>query len=194
MKSVRRYSLRLAFQCALFLLLVLAANGPARAQGRAEVAQGEYQVYNAVLDLMQFPKRDAHIIIADTTLNRRCGGDSGNPVLVNNCGIWAPPSSAEEIFRLLRDSWPKLGKPTWDDLVSKSSTSSTLQDKLTTPWAHRLVDVAHGAAEEGWKTPDGLGHIKSQEFLTQLAQASGITTPTRPFTGFIDEIMCWTHA
>jgi hypothetical protein len=155
MKSVRRYSLRLAFQCALFLLLVLAANGPARAQGRAEVAQGEYQVYNAVLDLMQFPKRDAHIIIADTTLNRRCGGDSGNPVLVNNCGIWAPPSSAEEIFRLLRDSWPKLGKPTWDDLVSKSSTSSTLQDKLTTPWAHRLVDVAHGAAEEGWKTPDG---------------------------------------
>lgn len=155
MDSSRRYSLSPSFKYVPFFLLVLAANGPVQAQGSTDVAEAEYQVYSAVLDLMQFPKRDARIVTADTTLNRRCGVESGNPVLLNNCGIWAPPSTPEELFRLLRDSWPKLGKPTWDNLVTKSSTSTTLQDKLTTPWAHRLVDVAHGAAEEGWKTPDG---------------------------------------
>ena len=61
----------------------------------------DYQVYDAVLDLMQFPVQNPHIVIADTTLNSGCGDKSNNPVRMNDCGIWSPESSAKELGTLL---------------------------------------------------------------------------------------------
>ena len=115
----------------------------------------EYQVYNAVLALMQFPKSDPRIIIVNKTLNTRCGDESGNPVLMNGCGIWVSPiSTTEDTNQHLRREWPTMAQSTWVSFTTSNSSSGVLQDRLTSSWPHRLVDMSSQSAPD-WKNPDG---------------------------------------
>jgi hypothetical protein len=139
------------------LLMLSAGRLALGAQESAEVTATEGQVYEAVFDLMQFPKENPHVLIANTTLNSGCGERSGNPVLMNGCGMWGPPSSIQEVGKLLHHSWPQIAQATWHDLVRKSATSARLQDTLKVPWPHKVVDLASKIPPtEEWKFPDGV--------------------------------------
>jgi hypothetical protein len=125
------------------------------AEEKATPVSPETQIYNAVLALMKFPKQDAHILIANTTLNAGCGENSGNPVLMNGCGIFGPPTTAAELEPLLKNSMPQLAQATWQNLVEQSASSVKLEDHLQSPWPHAVVEVSM-AGVSPWKSPDGM--------------------------------------
>jgi len=141
------------------------------AQDKDAVTAKEYQVYNAVLGLMQFPKSDPRIIIVNKTLNTRCGDESGNPVLINGCGIWGPPiSTTEETNQQLRREWPKMAQSTWESFTTSNLSSGVLQDKLRCSWTHRLVDMSSQAAPD-WKNPDGAIFFSRVGFNNEQSEA-----------------------
>jgi hypothetical protein len=151
--------------CLLVVPLSLAA------QDKGSVTRNEYQVYNAVLGLMQFPKSDPRIIIVNKTLNTRCGGQSGNPVLINGCGIWGPPiSTAEETNQQLRHEWPQMAQSTWESFTTSNSSSGVLQDELTSSLPHRLVDMSSQSAPD-WKNPDGAIFLSRVGFNSEQNEA-----------------------
>ena len=79
-------------------------------------------------------------MIYSDTLNFKCGPESKNPILLNNCGPLAiPPDKASDIGWSLRETWPGLKKSTWANFESKNAVSIQLADKFVTPWKHTLV-------------------------------------------------------
>ena len=102
------------------------------------------------------PKANAHVLIIGTTLNFRCGQDSGNPIVLNGCGgMVMPPDTTEQVHELLRQNWPHLENSTWEDLEKQNSRSSKLRDSFETSWKHKLVgqDAPDEASKE-WDSPD----------------------------------------
>jgi hypothetical protein len=145
----------------------------AQAPNRSAVSEDDYRVYNAVLDLMQFPKNDVHVVISDATLNFKCGGESGNPTLANGCSFLAiPPDTADQIRELLRKKWPDLAKSTWADFQEKNNEGAKLTDSFVTPWKHRLVgaDIHDDGAKE-WDSPDMELFLSRVGFNVQKSEA-----------------------
>jgi hypothetical protein len=126
------------------------------AETQTEVSTEEYEVYNAVLDLIQLPKKDAHVVINDKTLNLQCGEKSENPVLLNGCSpMRVSNESLEEIKDFLGDNWPDLNKFTAHDFSKKNQVSARIRDRISTPWKHLLVgdDIKESDSKE-WASPD----------------------------------------
>ena len=135
-------------------------------QAPAEV----YDVYNDVLAGMKFPVADPHAGIADTTLNTGCGETSGNPVLMNNCGMFIPPATANGIYDEAHKAWPMLAPETWADLVQQSKTSVHLRDRFVTPFQHRLSDL-RSKGSGAWAQPNALLFFSNVGFNKQHNQA-----------------------
>lgn len=134
-------------------ICLLAGWLPIGAQDKVAPVSPDFQIYNGVLALMQFPKQDPRIIIADTTLNSGCGEGSGNPVLLNGCGIIAA-SAVAEVGTLVTKSLPQLSPTTWQDLFAQSTSSTKLHDAFQSPWPHAVVDIS-APRSDPWKSPDG---------------------------------------
>lgn len=151
-------SLRVRIRNVLFASLIISFGICVRSsQAQTDITSMDYQVYDAVLDLMQFPMQAPHIVIADTTLNSGCGDKSNNPVRMNDCGIWSPESSAKELGALLHQSIPQMDSTTWNNLISKNAASTKLQDNLKSPWPHKVRDIATKSTEgEDWSSPNGI--------------------------------------
>jgi hypothetical protein len=118
------------------------------------VSEPEYRVYNAMLGLMQFQKKDLHMLIAGTTLNFKCGGDSGNPVLMNGCsGMRMPPEKLSDVMRLLQENWPSMETASWEDFAKENADSATLRDNFSTAWKHKVAPLDIPLSGE-WASPD----------------------------------------
>ncbi len=126
---------------------------PASPQELKQAPAEVYDTYNAVLAGMKFPVADPHIGIADTTLNTGCGEASRNPVLMNNCGMFIPPATADGIYAEAREAWPALSGEAWTDLVQRSRTSAHLNDSFVTPFQHRLSDLK-STGKGPWESPN----------------------------------------
>ena len=133
---------------------ISACTGSSRAQ--TEAASIDYRVYDAVLDTMQFPIKDPHIVISDTTLNIGCGDKSNNPVRLNDCGIWSPESAKNQVETVLQQSFPEMESATWNNLVSRNAMSIKLQDSFQSSWPHQVRDIATKSQEKVWSHPDGI--------------------------------------
>ncbi len=146
-----------AILCSLVLCLAApVAAHLARTTQSVATSDDEFAVYNAVMSLMQFPKKNVRVTIYDTTLNFKCGEESGNPTLANGCSFLAmPPTTPDEIESMLRQQCPDLSRSAWADFVAKNQASVTLKDSFVAPWQHRLVgkDIADDGAKE-WASPD----------------------------------------
>jgi len=139
------------------------------AQNKPEVSQSEYQVYDAVLQLMQFPIPKPYIVIADTTLNSGCGSGSGNPVLMNGCGMFKLPP-VDQTHTLLIKSCPQMEPSAWDDLVLQSKSSYFVQDSFKSSWMHKVADLAAMDSTTA-KRKDGIVLFSSVGFSTDHKQA-----------------------
>lgn len=144
------------------MLLAAAAFAPAKSthtsRARSEVPSEEYAVYNALLGLMEFPRKDPHVLISSRTLNLRCGKDTGNPILMNGCGgMRIPQDKPQDIHRLLRDHWPAMAITTWEDFAEKNGESAALHDAFLAPWKHRLFgeELPNSESKE-WSSPDAV--------------------------------------
>jgi hypothetical protein len=143
----------MGFRRSVFLVFVLAVLAPAQTPKKAVPSSVQYQVYNAVLALMQFPKENALLKIADTTLNTGCGDASGNPVLMNGCGMFGPPTTAEATYAPARHALPSMERSTWEALLSESKSSTVLHDSFQSAWSHEVFNITKAA--EGRKA-DGI--------------------------------------
>lgn len=144
--------------CAVVALIaVCAAAGAARpTKEKPEVSSDEYEIYNAALNGMQFPKEDVHVLIFDQTLRFGCTKTSDNAISVNSCSFLAiAPDTPKQIMKLLRDSWPQVSKSTCDEFERQNGTSAKLRDSLVTSWKHRLVggDIKDSGGSE-WDSAD----------------------------------------
>lgn len=142
---------------ACLLLSAMACTGFAQtAVSIPEVSSDEYTVYNAVLDDMEFPNDDVHVLIFNRTVAFGCGDYSSGIPLVNNCSFLAiSPQTSAQVEELLRTNWPKMSSSTWSDFAKVNATSAKLQDSLKTSWKH-MLDGA-GMKEKGgkeWNSPD----------------------------------------
>jgi hypothetical protein len=138
------------------LALIALSTQTIRAAASDDIAPEEYDVYNAVMSDVQLGK-DAHVLIYNDTLNFQCGGDSGNPILLNGCsGMTMPPDTPDEVGEHLRGEWPRLSGATWNEFEKRNAKSAKLRDVFLTPWAHKLSgsDVPEDNSKE-WESPDG---------------------------------------
>jgi hypothetical protein len=162
--------LKWAFQGGLLLSLFAR---PSLVNAQSDGAQNieETQVDNAVLNLMKFPKDQPHILISSRTLNLGCGEKSGNPVLINNCGIFAPPTTAEALENLLKQQgMPTLSATTWLSFNHQNARSETLCDSFKTPWPHIVAEVSNSSSIP-WKSNDGAIFLSQIGFNTDRTQA-----------------------
>lgn len=149
-----------------WLFIVIGACGPGVSTILADdppaVSELDYPVYNALLDLMQFQKKDIRMLIADTTLNFECGVNSGNPVLMNGycSGMRIPPDEPNDIMQILQRNWPAMETATWEDFAKQSADSARLHDDFSTSWKHKVAASALDAsrskewASGAWASPD----------------------------------------
>ena len=140
------------------------------AQNNVASNSSDFQVYDAVLSLMQFPKQQPRILIVNTTLNSGCGEGSGNPVLMNGCGIFIQDSKPEEFRETLKQSMPKIDNATWTDFLHQTTSSIKLQDSFHSLWPHAVVDMK-GANRDAWKSPDGAIFFSRVGFSTDKKQS-----------------------
>lgn len=168
-------SRRRALAVTCCILIVAGACSPAlstiHAEDQPAVPDTAYRVYNAMLDLMQFPKKDLHMLIADTTLNFRCGEDSGTPVLMNGCsGMRLPPSEPGDIMQLLQKSWPDMETATWENFLEQNADSAKLHDAFSTSWKHKVADLKDSRTGE-WASPDLVVFFSSVGFNMKRTEA-----------------------
>ena len=133
----------------------------------------DYAVYNAVLDQIQFPQANAHALIANGTLNFKCGEDSGNPILFNGCSAMiVRPDTPEKIRELLNDGFDRMGAPTWNDFERKNMESVKLQDSFVTSWRHKLIgpDIRGDNSKE-WDSPNCTFYFSSVGFNPEKTEA-----------------------
>ncbi|GEM_PF-3174974 len=166
---------RRALAIASCFFIVIVAYGPALstilAHEQPVVSELEYRVYNATLDLMQFEKKDVHVLIAETTLNFKCGGDSGNPVLMNGCsGMRMPPDEPKDVGQLLQRNWPNMETATWDDFAKQNADSAKLRDAFSTSWKHKLAALDVSLPGE-WAAPDLTIFLSRVGFNTNRTEA-----------------------
>lgn len=152
------------------LLIAGAFTMPAYTQDLKQAPFEVYDAYNTVLAGMKFPAVDAHIGIADTTLNTGCGETSGNPVLMNNCGMFIPPATADGIYAEARKAMPTLSPETWSDLVQQNRLSVHLKDNFLTPFKHRLSDLKSKASGP-WAQPNAFLFLSNVGFDKKHNQA-----------------------
>ena len=138
----------------VWLSFLMGSSIPCRAQDLPVAVPLDFQIYNGVLALMKFPVSTPHILIANTTLSTACGEKSGNPVLINGCGMFGPPVSVKEVEKTAKESMPRMSQATWQDFTKQNSRSSELKDVFQSPWPHKMsgVDVPQTGA---WNSPDG---------------------------------------
>lgn len=166
----------LSYLCSLGALSVVASLAVVSAQTAKEaetVGKENFAVYNAVLDEIQFPQGSTHVLLADDTLNFKCGADSGNPILFNGCsGMIVPPDTPEKIRRLLNDGFDKMGELTWSDFERKNMRSFKLQDSFVTAWKHMLVgpDIRADNSKE-WDSPNCTFYFSSVGFNPEKTEA-----------------------
>jgi hypothetical protein len=138
----------------LVLTVAIGAGGQATPK-RSEVSVDEYRVYNTVLDNMQFPQENVHVLIFNKTLDFSCNESDGLP-LANDCSFLAvPPNTPTQVKELLQSSWPHMEPSTWGDFEKENATSAGLQDSLNTSWKHKLdgTDIVDKGGKE-WSSPD----------------------------------------
>jgi len=146
----RRYAL------AVFLMVALSAEtATAHAQSGPQPGSAEYQVYEAVLGLIDhIPAPDPHVTIYDTTLNSLCGEAAYPAPLANGCTfLWMKPDTPATIEQMLRQDYPDLDSSTWADFVTKNAASVRLHEPIVTPWKHELVGVGGNPSKE-FENPD----------------------------------------
>ncbi len=141
------------FKRASLCISLLTALASAQTPHGKEQVDIQARVYDVVLNLMQFPKDQAYIKIANGTLNTGCGEASGNPVLMNNCGMFGAPATAEATYPVARQAFPNMQQSTWIDLLNKSKASRLLQDSFHTSWTHEVSDIGKAA---GGRKADGV--------------------------------------
>ena len=147
--------------------------GPLAANAQIDAVQSteETQIYNAVLGLMKFPMEQPHILISSVTLNSGCGEKSGNPVLLNNCGIFAPPTTAEDLEGLVKQQgMPTLSATTWISFNHQNARSQSLSDSFKTPWPHVVAEVSNSSSTP-WKSIDGAIFLSRVGFSSDRTQA-----------------------
>jgi hypothetical protein len=134
-----------------------------------------FKVYNSVLAEVQFPGKSPHLLITNKTLNLKCGADSGNPILLNQCSALAiSPDTAENLQQLLQENWPRLKKSTWDSFLIENSNSVRLRDAFATPWPHKLAGPdlePDNDSSPGWDFPSGQFYLSQPGFSSDRAQA-----------------------
>ena len=143
---------------------------PASAQDQASAIQLDLQIYNSVLAAMKFPLANARILIADTTLNTGCGDKSGNPVLLNGCGMFGPPATVAQSEENASIAMPEMSKLTWQNFTAQNAASEPLKDAFQTAWPHRMSSV-DTPQTDGWDTPDGTVYFSRAGFDRQRKQA-----------------------
>lgn len=155
-----------------FLLLSLLCLTSLAAYGQANTTleAKNYEVYNAVFAGMRLPVKPGRVLIADTTLNTGCGDASGNPVRMNDCGMFFPPATEQGIYDEARKAWPALSAQAWTDLLKKSRRSVTLIDAISTSFEHRVSNL-QGEPEMAWKKPDALICLSQVGFSAEQKQA-----------------------
>lgn len=146
------------FKRSVFLGFVLSVFASAQAPKKAAPLPVQYQVYNAVLALMHPPKEHAFIKVANTTLNTGCGDESENPVLVNGCGMFGPPSTADATYAPASQAFSDMERSTWEALLSGSKSSTILHDSFQSAWSHEVFDITKAA--DGRKA-DGIIFLSS---------------------------------
>ena len=133
----------------------------------------EYQIYSAVLSLVQFPKNDPHAVINDLTLNLQCGENSQNPVLLNGCSpMRANGETPQEISVFLRENFRNSSKATVDSFNLINQKSIRIKDNIATPWKHRLAgtDIQDDGSPE-WASPDMAFFLSGVGFNSQRTEA-----------------------
>lgn len=141
---------------AVSLALIATSAPPLRASASDDVEPEEYGIYSAVLSDAPL-RKDARVLIHNETLNFRCGGDSGNPILLNGCsGMIIPPDTPEQVGESLRRNWPKLAATVWSEFERRNAKSAKLRDAFLTPYAHELAgpDLPGDTSKE-WVPPEG---------------------------------------
>jgi hypothetical protein len=151
--------------CVTFLITPLGL----LAQDNAISSTEETRVYNAIFALMKFPKQDPSILISSVTLNLGCGEASGNPVRLNDCGIFALPITAESLETLLKQGLPAMDETTWRGFIHSNTHSTTLTDTFNTAWPH-LVAQVNSASYAPWKSIDGAIFLSRVGFDTGKTQ------------------------
>jgi hypothetical protein len=129
---------RLLCCLALFAALekIAIAQTPAEAP---EVSADEYRVYQAILDNMQFPMDDVHVVIFNRTLKFGCGDYSSGVPLGNNCSFMTlGASTPADVTRVLKSGWGRLPDSMWNDFVRANSATANVQDSFKTSWKHRI--------------------------------------------------------
>jgi len=156
-----------------FLLDSASASPQATNQVEADqITDEDYGIYNAVLNEVRFPK-EADVLILDDTLDFKCGADSQLPILLNGCSpMILPPNTPKEINQLLRQSWPKMEKQTWDNFERVNSKSVKLRDAFATSCKHELAgdDIHHDDSKRSG-TPSGAFYFSRVGFNAQKTQA-----------------------
>jgi hypothetical protein len=191
---------KMAIQCSV-LMSLLAVPPLVSAQSVTAQKDEETQVYTAVLKLMKFPTDQPHILISSVTLNSGCGEKSGNPVLINNCGIFAPPTTAKDLEALLKQQgMPTLSAATWLSFNHENARSETLSDSFKTPWPHVVAEVSTSSTNP-WKSIDGAIFLSRVGFSTDRTQAivyvlffsymSGVPTSGNFFQFHLDSGKAW---
>jgi hypothetical protein len=128
-----------------------------------------YAVYNAVFRIMQFPKPDPLILIIASTQSLQCGDTGTGMVLMNGCGIWAPPQTAEVVHEVTQKNWPQMSESTWKSFLSANQKQSTLRDQMTTTWRHQFNNFSDTSPSPA--KPDAVILLSSVGFNTDKSQA-----------------------
>ncbi|MHB8755764.1 MAG: hypothetical protein ACYC92_12545 [Candidatus Acidiferrales bacterium] len=156
-----------------FLLDSASASSQATNQVEADqITDEDYGIYNAVLNEVRFPK-EADVLILDDTLDFKCGADSQLPILLNGCSpMILPPNTPKSIKQLLRESWPKMGKQTWDDFEKANSKSVKLRDAFITTCRHELAgEDIHSDDSKDSDSPSGAFYFSRVGFNPQRTEA-----------------------
>jgi len=107
---------------------------------RIEVSPEEYAVYNAVLDNINPPKEDLHVLIFPKTMSFGCAKWKENVPLANGCSFLAfPPNTPAKIEQLLKSEWPQMSQSTWTAFKEQNDLSAYLGDSFVTLWKHQLA-------------------------------------------------------
>jgi len=87
--------------------------------------------------MVHFPKKDPYIVIANRTVNFKCGNDPGAQILISLCsGMRIPPDMPGQIVGMLRKEWNDADALTFEDFTKKNADSVRLLDDFSTPWKH----------------------------------------------------------
>lgn len=121
----------------------------AQSAPRTATSEEEYQVYNALLNLIKLPKQGAHVLIAGKTLDFKCAPEADGPVRINECdGMRMLPHTSAQIMGLLRSEWENVEPSTWIDFEKKNAEGVWLQDRFSTRWKHKLFGTADSGREK----------------------------------------------